>query len=169
MVPMTPADARFADVYARLKAMAHRELARGPATVGTTELVHELYLRLGGDAQRQFAEPSQFFCYAARAMRHILIDRARHRLRYKAGGDQRRLALTDPGIDLAAPDPALALMLDEALDALAREQPRAAQVVELHWFAGLGLEQVAGLLGVVRRTVDRDWRYARAFLLARVG
>jgi RNA polymerase sigma factor (TIGR02999 family) len=163
-------DALFAEVYARLKAMAHRELGRGVgATVGTTELVHELYLKIGNDPQRRFAEPAQFFCYAARAMRHILVDRARHRMRFKAGGDQRRLALTDPAVDVVVLEPALALMLDQALDALAREQPRAAQVVELHWFAGLGLEQVAQLLGVVRRTVDRDWRYARAFLLSQVG
>lgn len=163
-------DALFTEVYARLKAMAHRELGRGAgATVGTTELVHELYLKIGNDPQRRFAEPAQFFCYAARAMRHILVDRARHRMRFKAGGDQHRLALTDPAVDVVVLEPALALMLDQALDALAREQPRAAQVVELHWFAGLGLEQVAQLLGVVRRTVDRDWRYARAFLLSQVG
>jgi RNA polymerase sigma factor (TIGR02999 family) len=165
----TDGDALFAEVYARLKAMAHRELGRGgAATVDTTELVHELYLKLGNDPQRRFAEPAQFFCYAARAMRHILVDRARHRLRFKSGGDQRRLSLTDPAVDAAVLEPTLALALDQALDTLAREQPRAAQVVELHWFAGLGLEQVAQLLGVVRRTVDRDWRYARAFLLAQL-
>lgn len=161
------ADAAFATVYARLKAMAHRELGRGaPATVGTTELVHELYLKLGQELQ--FSAPNQFFAYAARAMRHILVDRARHRLSIKAGGEWHRLALTDPAVNAVAIEPELALMLDQALAELAAADPRAAQVVELHYFAGLGLERIAELLGVVRRTVDRDWRHARAFLLARI-
>ena len=160
-------DAAFAAAYARLKAMAHRELARGsPGTVNTTELVHELYLRLGDELS--FGAPDQFFAYAARAIRHILVDRARHRLSFKAGGDLQTIALTDPAVDGVAVEPELALLLDRALDELSAANPRAARVVELHYFAGLGLEEVARLLGVVRRTVDRDWRQARAFLLARV-
>jgi RNA polymerase sigma factor (TIGR02999 family) len=162
-------DALFGEVYDRLKAMAHRELGRGSgSTVGTTELVHELYLKLGSGDALAFAEPAQFFCYAARAMRHILVDRARHRLRFKAGGDQLRVSLTDPAVNAVALEPEQALILDGALTALAAANARAAQVVELHYFAGLSLEQVAGMLGVVRRTVDRDWRYARAFLLAQI-
>ena len=161
-------DAAFTAAYGRLKAMAHRERSRSaPVTIGTTELVHELYLRLGSDLG--FNAPDQFFAYAARAIRHILVDRARHRLSLKAGGDQIAVALTDPAMDAAAAGPELALMLDRALDELAAANPRAARIVELHYFAGLGLEQVAQLLGVVRRTVDRDWRQARAYLLARVG
>jgi RNA polymerase sigma factor (sigma-70 family) len=78
------------------------------------------------------------------------------------------VSLTDPAVNVLAAEPELALMLDRALDELAAANPRAARVVELHYFAGLGLEQVAELLGVVRRTVDRDWRQARAYLLARV-
>ncbi len=160
-------DAAFAAAYDRLKAMAHRELARGaPGTVNTTELVHELYLKLGD--QLSFGAPEQFFAYAARAIRHILVDRARHRLSFKAGGDLQAVALTDPAVAAVAIEPELALLLDRALDELAAANPRAAQVVELHYFAGLGLEQVAQLLGVVRRTVDRDWRQARAYLLSQV-
>lgn len=165
--PLLP-DAAFAAAYERLKAMAHRELARAhPSTVGTTELVHELYLRLGD--QLEFGAPDQFFAYAARAIRHILVDRARHRLSDRAGGAKQALALTDPAADAVVVDPELALLLDRALTQLAAFDPRAAKVVELHYFAGLGLEQVASLLGVVRRTVDRDWRKARAFLLAQVA
>ena len=165
--PIAP-DAAFDAVYDRLKAMAHRELSRGaPGTVGTTELVHELYLKLGSELK--FEAPNQFFTYAARAMRHILVDRARHRLSFKAGGDWHRLSLTDPAVSAVAIEPELALMLDQALSELAAANPRAAQVVELHYFAGLGLERIADVLGVVRRTVDRDWRYARAFLLARIA
>ncbi len=164
--PFAP-DAAFVAAYERLKAMAHRELSRAqPGTVSTTELVHELYLRLGDELS--FEAPDQFFAYAARAIRHILVDRARHRLSIKAGGDQQAVALTDPAVNIVAAAPELALMLDRALDELAAANPRAAQVVELHYFAGLGLEQVAQVLGVVRRTVDRDWRQARAYLLSRV-
>ncbi|MEO6688509.1 MAG: ECF-type sigma factor, partial [Dokdonella sp.] len=84
----------------------------------------------------------------------------------KRGGDQARLELSDPQVDSVNIDPELALELDDALKALEREDPRAAQVVELHYFAGLDLQQVADSLGVGRRTIDRDWRYARAFLAA---
>ena len=169
--PATPpnADALFGEVYDRLKRMAHRELGRaGGGTLNTTELVHDLYLRVNRGDELAFSDPAQFFAYAARAMRHILVDRARQRLRLKAGGDQVRLSLTDPAIDAAALGPQQALQLDGALDALAQDDARAAQVVELHYFAGLTLDRVAELLGVVRRTVDRDWRYARAFLLAQM-
>jgi RNA polymerase sigma factor (TIGR02999 family) len=163
---IAPSDA-FAAAYDRLKAMAHREIDRAPpGTVGTTELVHELYLRLGDELR--FGAPDQFYAYAARAIRHILVDRARHRVSLKAGGEQRAVALTDPGVDALAAEPELALMLDRALDALALAHPRAARVVELHYFAGLDLARVAELLGVVRRTVDRDWRLARAYLLSQV-
>lgn len=160
-------DVAFAAAYDRLKAMAHRELSRvRPGTVSTTELVHELYLRLGDELS--FGSPDQYFAYAARAIRHVLVDRARHRLSFKAGGERKVVALTDPAVDAVAIDPELALLLDRALDELAAAHPRAANVVELHFFAGLGLEQVAGLLGITRRTVDRDWRQARAYLLSQI-
>jgi RNA polymerase sigma factor (TIGR02999 family) len=172
--PITPAqdaDAMFGTVYESLKSMAHRELGRaaGRSTINTTELVHELYMKLCTGREPSFGEPAQFFAYAARAMRHILVDRARHRLRLKAGGDQVRLSLTDPAFNAIDLGPEQALQLDAALDALALEDARAAQTVELHYFGGLGLQRVAEVLGVARRTVDRDWRYARAFLLAHIN
>jgi RNA polymerase sigma factor (TIGR02999 family) len=168
-VPVQNADALFGEVYERLKRMAHRELGRvGGGTVNTTELVHDLYVRLSHGDELAFADPAQFFSYAARAMRHILVDRARQRLRLKSGGDQVRLSLTDPAVDAVGLGPQQALQLDAALDALARDDERAAKVVELHYFGGLTLDRVAELLGVVRRTIDRDWRYARAFLLAQM-
>ncbi|HSX61337.1 MAG TPA: ECF-type sigma factor [Tahibacter sp.] len=167
--PPPNADALFGEVYDRLKRMAHRELGRaGGGTVSTTELVHDLYLRVSRGDELAFSDPAQFFAYAARAMRHILVDRARQRLRLKAGGDQVRLSLTDPAVEAVTLGPQQALQLDSALDALARDDARAAQVVELHYFGGLTLDRVAELLGVVPRTVDRDWRYARAFLLAQM-
>lgn len=165
------ADELFAEVYDRLKAMAGRERARrgSPATLSTTELVHELYLRMGGEGGKRFAEPAQFFAYAARAMRHLMIDAARCRMQLKAGGDQLRVSMTDPAVGAVEIDPAQLVQLDAALQALQDDDARAARVVELFYFAGLTLDRVAELLGVARRTVERDWRYARAFLAVHAG
>ena len=163
-------DPVYVDLYDRLKAMASRQRLRGgaPKTLCTTELVHEAYLRMG-ESNFRYEQTAQFFAYAARAMRHILTDAARRRMQPKRGGDQARLMLSDPAVDSVLVDPHLALQLDEALVALEREDSRAAQVVELHYFAGLDLQQVADTLQIARRTADRDWRYARAFLAARAG
>ncbi len=164
------ADALFDAVYARLKAMAGRQLARGErGSLDTTALVHELYLRVSANRDLGFAHPAQFFAYAARAMRHLLADRARDRLRQRAGGGWQRVTLTGTDPRLAVDDAEQALALEAALTELERADARAARVVELHYFAGLTLEDVAQTLGVVRRTVDRDWRYARAFLHERLG
>lgn len=161
-------DALFSDVYLRLKAMASRQRLRGgvPHTMCTTELVHEAYLRMS-ESGYQHSHPAQFFAYAARVMRHILTDAARRRVQPKRGGDQTRLDLGDAAVESVHVDPQLALQLDQALTALDREDSRAAQTVELHYFAGLELQQIADIFGIARRTVDRDWRYARAFLAAR--
>ena len=161
-----PSDALFVEVYDRLKAMAGRQRARGALapTMGTTELVHELYLRMEQSRAPNFADSIQFFAYAARAMRSILVDLARQRQQIKKGGGQLRVALDDPAASAVEIDASLALSLDAGLRALQLEDARAARVVELHFFAGLPLDKVAELLGVGSRTVDRDWRYARAFL-----
>lgn len=166
-----PADALFAEVYQRLKAMAGRQLARhGRGTLDTTAVVHELYLRMGGARNGlDFAEQRQFFAYAARAMRHLLADHARARLRQRAGGDWVPVTLDGQGDELAITSAAEALVLDDALAELARVDPRAAKVVELRYFAGLPLERVAEVLGLGRATVVRDWRFARSFLHERLG
>jgi RNA polymerase sigma factor (TIGR02999 family) len=146
--------------------LASRQLAHGARnTLDTTALVHELYLRLDGGRALAFEHPAQFFSYAARAMRHVLIDRARDRMRQKAGGGWIKVTFTanadaQPAIESAEQ----ALALEEALTRLEQTDPRAARVVELRYFAGLSPEQIAELLGLTRRTIDRDWRYARAFL-----
>ena len=163
-----PIDDVFGVVYERLKGLASRQLARGArGTLDTTALVHELYLRVNTGRELAFEHPEQFFAYAARAMRHLLADRARDRMRQKAGGDWIRMSLTGsealhPQVESAEQ----ALALEEALTKLEQVDARAARVVELRWFAGLDPEQVATVLQVTRRTVDRDWRYARAFLHA---
>ena len=159
------ADALFVTVYARLKAMAARQLAgHRNATLDTTELVHELYLRMGQREALRFEHPAQFFSYAARAMRHVLLDRAIRKSRMKLGGDVAHTDILDPAAQQVATDPALALQLDSALGVLEKQDARAARTFELHYFAGLELDKVAQILGVSKRTVDRDWRFARAYL-----
>lgn len=163
-------DAMFSAVYARLKAMAGRQLAREPrgATLDTTMLVHELYLRVNANRALAFEHDAQFFSYAARAMRHLLLDRARDRLRLRAGGDWQRVTLTGGDETLALETAEQALALDAALERLAAADARAARVVELRYFAGLTAEQAADVLQLARRTVDRDWRFACAFLRSEI-
>ncbi len=162
----TTVDALFQDVYDRLKAMAGRQRARGGAaqTLGTTELVHELYLRMGRGEDLRFASAAQFFAYAARAMRHVLSDRARDHLRIRAGGGWVRITLSDDAQQLALDSAEQTLSLDAALRKLETTDARAARVVELHFFAGLTIEQIAQSFGLTHRTVTRDWEFARAFL-----
>ena len=153
-------------VYDELRKLAAARLAHeAPGqSLQATALVHEAYLRLvGADSDRPFDGRGHFFAAAAEAMRRILIDRARDRRRLKRGGSRRRvridldaLLVEPPGEDLLA--------LDEALSALAREDPGAAELVKLRAFAGLTLAQAAEALGIGRRTADRDWAYARAWL-----
>lgn len=163
-------DALFDAVYSRLKAMAAKELGRREhATLDTTALVHELYLRMGKQPELTFAHPAQFFAYAARAMRHLLSDRARDRLRLRAGGDLARITLTGSDLQIAIDSAEQALALDAALDRLAQTDARAAQVLELHYFAGLTVKQIAQTLALATSTVDRDWRFARAFLKDALG
>jgi RNA polymerase sigma factor (TIGR02999 family) len=127
----------FGQVYDRLKAMAGRQLGAGQHTLDATALVHELYLRIGSDHDLVFAHPNQFFTYAARAMRHLLADRARDRLRQRASGDWIRTPLTGSDWRFALDSAEQALDLDEAMQKLAAVDARAAQVVELLCFAGL--------------------------------
>ena len=160
-------DAMFAEVYSRLKLLARRRLrAGGRHTLNTTALVHELYMRIGDEPSLQFAEPTQFLAYAARAIRHLLSDRARARLSRRAGGAWVSVTLDreDPRLSIDSAEDAVAI--EAALAQLERTDARAARVVELRYFAGLSLEQTAQALGVARRTVDRDWEFARAFLHA---
>jgi len=125
------ADALFAAVYDRLKAMAGRRLAaRGPdRTLDTTALVHELYLRVNAQGELEFAHPAQFFTYAARAMRHLLSDRARERLSQRAGGGWVQITLTGSDERLAIVSAEQAIALDAALGRL--EQADAHRVPRL--------------------------------------
>lgn len=174
MIEPSPNDATFASVtfeavYDRLKAMASRILAKNVRhTLNTTALVHEVWLKFASVQNLSFEHSAQFFAYAARAMRHILIDRARARLRHKSGGDWMRVEMdTRDAAQASSIDCAEQVVaLDTALTHLEQADARAARVVELRYFAGLSADQIAQVLRVTRRTVDRDWRYAQAFLNA---
>lgn len=161
-------DELFNTVYDQLKNLASRQLARGKrGTLDTTELVHEVYLRLNRGSEVSFEHRRQFFTYAARALRHVLADRARNRMRKKASGSWAKVTLTTGASDAPAIESAeQALALDDALARLEETDARAARVVELRYFAGMSPDQVCEVLGIARRTVDRDWRYALAFLHA---
>lgn len=161
-------DALFAAIYADLRQRAHRLLRQSDgATLSTTALVHETYLKLAG-RQLEPADRTHFFCIASRAMRQVLMNAARDRSTLKRGGGEVHVTLsavtTGAEIDLLE-----VLSLDNALTALGTEDPRLAQVVELHFFAGLGFAEIATLLDLSERTVARDWRTARALLRAYMG
>jgi RNA polymerase sigma factor (TIGR02999 family) len=165
-------DERFAPdqllplVYDELRKLAAARLAKEPAgqTLQATALVHEAYLRLVGDDRcRAFDNCGHFFAAAAEAMRRILVDRARDRRRQKRGGGHRRVRIDLETILIEPPGDDL-LALDEALKNLAREDPIGAQLVGLRAFAGLTLAESAEVLGIGRRTADRYWAYARAWL-----
>lgn len=158
-------------LYAQLRMLARSERRRNgaPDTLHTTALVNELYLKLADSERLRFGEAKQFFSYAAKAMRHILLDRAKLQMRLKREDGRLRVSLTDPDVEAVAIDPAHALELDAAMTALLARDKRAAEVVDLHFFAGLGLDQVAQLLGIAPRTAARDWRFASAFLKSRLA
>jgi len=153
-------------VYGELRQLAAARLAaeKPGQTLQATALVHEAYLRLVGGRQPQdWSGRGHFFAAAAEAMRRILINRARDKGRLKRGGGRRRLDLdhlSDPGTAPAAD----LLDLDDALDRLARSYPQAADLVKLRFFAGLSLDEAAVALGLARRTADRQWAFARAWL-----
>lgn len=158
-------DESFNQVYAELRQLARRELRRGSGnTLHTTELVHEAYVKMSRNEDLSFGSDGKFFRYAAMAMRHILVDRAMRRARVKFGGDSVHVGLDDADHLGAGNSHSLALYLDAALRELEKVDARAAQVVELHYFAGLPLVRVAEIVGLNRRTIDRDWAFARAFL-----
>jgi len=152
-------------VYAELRSMAIQKMAseRPGHTLQATALVHEAYLRLGGANGFKFENRAHFFGAAAEAMRRILVDSARRNSQLKRGGDQERVELNETRIAAPVEDEKL-LQVNEALDALAREDPMKAEVVKLRYFVGLQHQQIADALGVSEPTVRRHWAVARVRL-----
>ena len=152
-------------VYGELRGLARRHLSgeRDAFTLGTTALVHEAYLKLVDQTWASAESRAYFFGAASRAMRQILVDHARLRLRKKRGGRPRPVELEEHHLVVAELSAEL-LDLDRALQKLAVTQPRAAQTIECRFFGGLNVEETAAVLNVSERTVKRDWLLARAWL-----
>jgi RNA polymerase sigma factor (TIGR02999 family) len=154
-------------VYDELRQLAAQRLAheKPGQTLQATALVHEAYLRLVGE--QHFDSRGHFFAAAAEAMRRILVNRARDKKRLKRGGERHRVDLDKIEFALDTSDEDL-IALDEALTRLAAEDPDAARLVNLRFFAGLTMKDAAASLGLSQRTAERQWTYARAWLYARL-
>lgn len=152
-------------VFDELRAMAHHHLARehGPITLQTTELVHEAYLRLAGDARVTQLGRAYFYAAAARAMRQVLVDAARRRNAEKRGAGVTLLSLDETVASVEAYADEL-VGLDDALRRLEAYNPRHARVVECRYFGGMSVDDTAEALDVSPRTVKSDWALARAWL-----
>ena len=160
------AEQALGQVYGELKRMAGGILRGNPLTFDATSLVHDAFLRLIPESERQFADRRHFFRLAARAMRQILVDRARARGADKRGGGMEPLTLSHAeGIDADTPE---VLDLDVALNQLDEIDGALRELVELRVFAGLTLQQIADTSGRSLRSVNRDWQRARALLLAQM-
>jgi RNA polymerase sigma factor (TIGR02999 family) len=152
-------------VYGQLRAIAQQRMSmESPGhTLQATALVHEAYLRLVGPREVPWKNQGHFYAAAAEAMRRILIDHAKSRKRQKRGGAQRREVLNV--VDLAASENSEEILaLDEAFCRLEQQEPEAADVVRLRFFAGLSVDDTANALELSPRTVDRRWKFARAWL-----
>ncbi|MCG8403703.1 MAG: sigma-70 family RNA polymerase sigma factor [Phycisphaerales bacterium] len=157
-------------VYDELRTLADRYLQqeRPNHTLQATALVHEAYMRLSEQKNVHWDNRAQFFSLAATFMRRVLVNHAKHHRRAKRGGGLRRVALEE-GL-LVTPQPQSDLVaLDEALTKLAHVDARKSQMVELRYFAGLSIDEVAELIGVSKATVKRDWILAKAWLLREIS
>ncbi len=157
-------------VYAELRRLAVTYLdgEQRDHTLQATALVHEAYLRLSGSDGPMWKDRAHFFRAAAKTMRHILIDHHRRRSAGKRGGGKPAIHLTETAMLLADRESEI-LEIDDALQRLAALSPEKARVVELRVFAGCTIEETAEALGISTATVERDWRFARAWLKAQLG
>jgi RNA polymerase sigma-70 factor (ECF subfamily) len=156
-------------VYDELRRTAHNHMRRERAshTLQATALVNEVYMRLVGITNVRWQDRAHFFAIAASMMRRILLDAARARAAGKRGGGELRITLRE---DVLASNQAADLVaIDDALQVLSQVDPRKAQVVELRFFGGLTVEEMAEVLGISPQSVKRDWKLARAWLLKELG
>ena len=162
--PRETIDQVFGLVYGELKRIANRVLGQGSsATLNPTALVHEVYAKLIGGAELAIGGRQHFYALCARTMRQIVVDHARAKLADKRGGGLQAVELTENGaIDLARPEALIAL--DEAMNRLNQRDRRLTELLQYRVFAGLELEQIAPLLGVTIRQLQRDWKRARIWI-----
>jgi RNA polymerase sigma factor (TIGR02999 family) len=156
-------------VYQELRRLAayHMQQERSGHTLQATALVHEVYLRLAGSEKLDLRNRAHFFAVAAQVMRNLLVDHARARNCAKRGGGA-TLPL-DEALTLAAADSEELLAIHDALDELARMDPRQSRIVELKYFGGMSIEEIAAVLDLSERTVKREWQMAKAWLYERVS
>lgn len=152
-------------VYQELRKLAAAKMAQEQPgqTLQPTALVHEAWVKIAGDGTEQFANRRHFFKVAATAMRQILIDNARRKQRAKHGGGQAGEEFHESRLTVAVPSEEL-LAVNDALTALALEDPQAAEVVQMRYFVGMSVREIADALDLSPRTVDRHWSFARAWL-----
>ena len=156
-------------VYEELRRLAASKMVQQPAghTLQATALVHEAWLKLINNSNSDWQDRQHFFRAAAEAMRQILIDRARRRLRVRHGQNAERVDLD--GIEIAAPaKEEVLLQLDEALAELQASSPERSEIVKLRFFVGLSEPEIARILQISERSVQRQWHYARAWLFQRI-
>lgn len=153
-------------VYQELRKMAARRMAGNLAgqTLQPTALVHEAWLRMGGENPRGWENRAHFFAAAATAMRSVLVDRARRRKAMRHGGGQQRVNVDHVEIASQVVNDDQILAVHEALERLAVEEPQKAELVKLRYFAGLSVEETAETLGISEPTAKRWWAYARGWL-----
>jgi RNA polymerase sigma factor (TIGR02999 family) len=157
-------------VYAELRSLAQSRMAQLPPgqTLQPTALVHEAYLRMLGKEDLQLENRRHFFFVAARAMRDILVEQARRKAGPRRGGGRRRVELDDAAA-VYEPVPDDILALHEVLADLEREDSLKANIVDLRYFAGMNMGEVAEVLGMSERTLHRHWRFIKAWLKSRLG
>lgn len=167
----TAMDRLFPLVYDELrrKARAQRADAVGLATMNTTAIVHEAYLKLADQKNARWENRLHFYAVAAKAMRHVFLDYAKRKMAIKRGGDFVHVSLdeiqvTETGVDLDETRAEQVITLDRALTDLANDHPRQARVVECRFFGGMTVEDTASLLDTSPATVKRDWGFAQSWL-----
>ena len=159
------ADALFDALYRELHRLARRELARRsiPGGLGVTTLLHEAYLTISEREGAVFPDRARFMAYTARVMRGLIVDQVRERLAQKRGGGAEHLPLA-PDVAPGGAEPRLMARISDALDELATHDPGLAEIVDLKYFCGFSIAEIAAIRGVSERTVKRDWEKSRIYL-----
>ncbi len=153
-------------VYDELRLMARNYMSKQPSghTFQATELIHETYVKLATGQEQQWENRNHFFGVAAKAMRHILVDYAKSKSRQKRGGWQDKVTFTE-GVAVSSSNPKEIIALDDALNRLGNLDKRKVQVVEMKFFGGLKIKEIAKVLNISKETVNRDWSFAKTWLL----
>ncbi len=153
-------------VYDELRQMARRYMNKQPAghTFQATELIHETYLKIAAGQKQNWQNREHFFGVAATAMRHILVDYAKSKSRQKRGGWQNRVTFSE-GIAVSSPNEKEIIALNDALNQLGILDERKVRVVEMKFFGGLNVREIAKVLNISKDTVNRDWNFAKTWLL----